>query len=80
MGLVTLPAVKKVNFQALIKLAVSAASPTAWGATGRRPGWRTTGTAALPCKSREAALAADFITALFAPRQVLETAAVVVPM
>ena len=60
--------VEKLNFQAMIKLAASAASPKTKiqeyrGASGRRLGWRATETTRLPCKSREAALAANLITA-----------------
>ena len=57
-----------LDLEAVIKSAASAASPKtkiqeSRGASGRRLGMRTTGPARLPCKSREAALAADLITA-----------------
>ena len=38
----------KLNFQAVIKSAANAASPTAWGAPGRRLGKRTAGLGVLP--------------------------------
>ena len=47
--------VEKLNFQAAIKSAASAASLDLQGSQ------QTTGTARLPCKSREAALATDLI-------------------
>ena len=53
----------KPNFQAVIKLAASAASLDLQGSprtTGRHADGGARG---LPCKSREAALAADLITA-----------------
>ena len=70
-GLVTL--VKKLNFQAVIKSAASAASPTAWGAPRAvvriRPVVRPTPSShrapssGAPQAVGEAALAADLITA-----------------
>ena len=68
--------VEKLNFEAVIKSAASAASPKtkiqeSGGASGRRVGWWTTGTARLPwiildswiLIFGEAALAADLIKA-----------------
>ena len=45
------PLVEKLNFQVVIKSAASAASRNPRGASGRRLGWRTTGTARLPWDS-----------------------------
>ena len=67
MGLVTL--VKRPNFQAVIKSAASAASPTAWelhGSARTKASAASDGFGALPCNSQavgEAALAANLITA-----------------
>ena len=40
----------ELNFQTVIKSAASAASPTAWGAPGRRLGWRETASIGAPPK------------------------------
>ena len=62
MGLVTL--VKRLNFQAVIKLAASAASPTAWGAPQAPPSACRAVVRALPKLAvGKAALAADLIKA-----------------
>ena len=54
---------KKLNFQAVLKSAASAASLALQGSP-RTTAWHADGGArGLPCKSREAALAADLITA-----------------
>ena len=55
--------VEESNFRATIKSAATAASLICKGASGRRLDMWTAGRARLPCKSREAALAADLITA-----------------
>ena len=54
---------KKLNFQAVIKSAASAASLDLQGSPRTTARHADGGARGLPCKSREAALAADLITA-----------------
>ena len=54
---------KKLNFQAVLKSAASAASLDLQGSPRTTARHADGGARGLPCKSREAALAADLITA-----------------